>query len=146
MSAYFWATATRQSRELSTALHLMPFEPLRHISFIGIGCAHFAAGRYDRAIRWVVSGIQASLRESFWAQRVAVAAAAMTGAHSEARRMARQLMCKDPNLTVAEARQAWPFTLRCLFPALVTAWKSQGSLEAEKLSHCHRPRRRTSSQ
>ena len=108
MSVYLGDSETA-IRELSTALHLMPFEPLRHLSFIGMGCAHFAAGRYDRAVRWVVSGVRAS-PGSFWAQRVAVAGAAMTGAHSEARRMARQLMRKDPDLTVAEARQAWPFT------------------------------------
>jgi hypothetical protein len=74
-----------------------------------MGCAHFAAGRYDRAVRWVESGVEAS-PGSFWAQRVAVAAAAMTGARSEARRMGRQLMRKDPDLTIAEAQQAWPFT------------------------------------
>jgi AraC-like DNA-binding protein len=108
MSAYLGDSETA-IRELSTALHLMPFEPLRHISFIGMGCAHFAAGRYDRAARWVQSGVKTS-RGSFWAQRVAVAALAMTGARSEARRMGRQLMRKDPDLTVAEARQAWPFT------------------------------------
>jgi AraC-like DNA-binding protein len=108
MSAYLGDSETA-IRELSTALHLMPFEPLRHLSFIGMGCAHFAAGRYDRAIRWVVSGVSAS-PGCFWAQRVAVAAAAMTGTHGEARRMARQLMRKDPDLTATEARQAWPFT------------------------------------
>ena len=108
MSAYLGDSETAV-HELTTALHLMPFEPLRHISFIGMGCAHFAAGRYDRAVRWVESALLAS-PGSFWAQRVAVAAAAMTGAHSEARRMGRQLMRKDPDLTVAEARHAWPFT------------------------------------
>jgi AraC-like DNA-binding protein len=108
MSAYLGDSETA-IRELTTALHLMPFEPLRHISFIGMGCAHFAAGRYDRAVRWVESGVSAS-RGSFWAQRVAVAAAAMTGARGEARRMGRQLLRKDPDLTVTEARQAWPFT------------------------------------
>jgi tetratricopeptide (TPR) repeat protein len=108
MSAYLGDTEAA-IRELSTALHLMPFEPLRHLSFIGMGCAHFAAGRYDSAVRWVDSGVRAS-RGSFWAQRVAIAALAMTGARSEARRMGRQLMRKDPDLTVAEARQAWPFT------------------------------------
>ena len=108
MSAYLGDSETA-IRELSTALHLMPFEPLRHLSFIGMGCAHFAAGRYDSAVRWINSGVKAS-RGSFWAQRVAIAALAMTGARSEARRMGRQLMRKDPDLTVAEARQAWPFT------------------------------------
>jgi AraC-like DNA-binding protein len=108
MSAYLGDSETA-IRELSTALHLMPFEPLRHLSFIGMGCAHFAAGRYDRAVRWVESGVGSS-PGSFWAQRIAVAAAAQMGARSDARRMCRQLMRKDPDLTVAEARQAWPFT------------------------------------
>ncbi|QWG13850.1 helix-turn-helix domain-containing protein [Bradyrhizobium sediminis] len=108
MSAYF-GDSEAAIRELSIALHLMPFEPLRHISFIGMGCAHFAAGRYDRAALWVKSGVEAC-PGSFWAQRIAVAAAALTGARGEARRMGRQLMRKDPDLTVAEARHAWPFT------------------------------------
>jgi len=108
MSVYLGDSETAVN-ELSTALHLTPFEPLRHISFIGMGCAHFAAGRYDRAVRWVESGVLTS-PDSFWAQRVAVAAAAMMGARSEARRMGRQLMRKDPDLTVVEARHAWPFT------------------------------------
>ena len=95
-------------RELRTALHLMPFEPLRHIIFIGMGCAHFHAERHERAVRWVQSGLQAC-PGSFWAERVAVAAVALTGARAEARRMARQLMRKDPDLTVSAARRAWPF-------------------------------------
>lgn len=108
MSAYF-GDSEGAIRELSTALHLMPFEPLRHISFIGMGCAHFAAERYDRAALWVRSGVEAS-PGSFWAQRIAVAAVALTGARGESRRMGRQLMRKDPDLTISEARQAWPFT------------------------------------
>jgi AraC-like DNA-binding protein len=96
-------------RELRTALHLMPFDPLRHITFIGMGCAHFAAERYDRAARWILDGV-AAYPESYWACRVAVAAVALTGARDEARRMGRQLMRQEPNLTVARARRAWPFT------------------------------------
>jgi len=108
MSAYM-GDGDGAIRELGTALHLMPFEPLRHISFIGMGCAHFAAERYDRAVLWTQSGVEAS-PGSFWAQRIAVAGAALAGARAEARRMGRKLMRKDPDLTVAEARQAWPFT------------------------------------
>ena len=108
MSAYY-GDSDGAIRELRTALHLMPFEPLRHLSFIGMGCAHFAAGRYDRAARWVQGGVDA-YPGSFWAERIAVAAAALTGARGEARRMGRRLMRKDPGLTVVEARKAWPFT------------------------------------
>jgi AraC-like DNA-binding protein len=106
MSAY---VGDSDLRELRIALYLMPFEPLRHITFIGIGCTHFLAERYEQAARWVLGGVEAS-PGSYWADRVAVAAAALAGARSEARRRARNLMRNDPDLTVAEARQAWPFT------------------------------------
>jgi AraC-like DNA-binding protein len=96
-------------RELSTALHLMPFSPLRHTAFIGIGCAHFAASRYDRAARWAQSGVEAN-PSSFWGERIVIAAAVHAGARAEARRIARRLLRKDPELTVAVARRAWPFS------------------------------------
>ena len=35
---------------------------------------------------------------------------ALTGAQAEARRLGRQLIRKDPCLTVSQARRAWPFT------------------------------------
>lgn len=95
-------------RELQITLRLMPFEPLRHLIFIGIGCAHFNAGRYERAVHWVRDGTEA-VPESFWAERVLVAAAAHAGARDEARRHARRLLRKDGDLTVAVAREAWPF-------------------------------------
>lgn len=110
MSAYF-GDSDGAIRELRMALHLMPFEPLRHITCIGIGCAHFVAERYDRAALWVRSGVE-TYPQSYWAQRVAVAAVALTGAHAEARRMGRQLMRQEPNLTASHARRAWPFTPR----------------------------------
>lgn len=122
MSAYF-GDSDGAIRELKIALHLMPFDPLRHITFIGMGCAHFAAERYERAAQWIRSGVE-TYPESYWAQRVAVAAVAFTGARSEARRMGRQLMRKDPDLTVAAARRAWPFTPRfmsCLADGLEIA-------------------------
>jgi AraC-like DNA-binding protein len=95
-------------RELTVALHLTPFAPLRDIVFVGIGCAHFASGRYERAARWVLSGTEA-FPGAFWADRVAVAAAAQAGAKAEARRIARRLLRMDPHLTVEGARNAWPF-------------------------------------
>jgi AraC-like DNA-binding protein len=96
-------------RELQITLRLMPFEPLRHLLCIGIGCVHFNAGRYERAVQWVRDGVAAA-PDSFWAERVLVAAAAHADALGEARRYARKLLRKDKNLTVAVARLAWPFT------------------------------------
>jgi adenylate cyclase len=108
MSAYL-GDGDGAIRELRTALHLMPFEPLRHITFIGMGCAHFAAERYRQAALWVQSGVK-GYPGSYWAERVAVAAVGLTGARAEALRMGRKLMRQEPELTVAKARQAWPFT------------------------------------
>jgi adenylate cyclase len=95
-------------RQFGTTLHLMPFEPIRHLAFIGIGCAHFVAGRYGRAARWAEAGVQAS-PDSFWGARVVAAAAAHGGARDEARRTIGQLLRQDPSLTATVARGAWPF-------------------------------------
>jgi AraC-like DNA-binding protein len=95
-------------RQFATTLHHMPFEPVRHLAFIGIGCAHFVAGRHDRAARWAQTGVEAS-PDSFWGARVVAAAAVHAGAREEARRIVRQLLRRDPSLTVEVARRAWPF-------------------------------------
>jgi AraC-like DNA-binding protein len=96
------------AREMQMTLRVMPFEPVRHLAFIGMGCVHFSAGRYEQAARWVQNGV-ASVPDSYWAERVLVAGTALMGAVSEARRQARDLLRKDRNLTVAGAHGAWPF-------------------------------------
>lgn len=107
MSAYL-GDGEGAIRQLTMALHLMPFEPLRHLAFIGMGCAHFASERYDRALLWIQSGVK-TYPNLLWAERVSVAAAALMGSRAEARRMGRRLMRNDPDLTVSEVRRAWPF-------------------------------------
>jgi AraC-like DNA-binding protein len=95
-------------RELKIALNMAPVGPMRHIATIGMGCAHFACERYDRAAVWVQSGTR-GFPGAVWANRIAAAAAVHAGARSEARRIARRLLRKDPHLTVDRARNAWPF-------------------------------------
>jgi adenylate cyclase len=95
-------------RELRIALQLAPVGPMQHIASIGMGCAHFASGRYERAARWVETGTQA-FPGGVWADRIVVAAAVHAGAKAQARRIARRLLRKDPHLTVEKARYAWPF-------------------------------------
>jgi AraC-like DNA-binding protein len=87
---------------------LMPFDALRHTAFIGMGCAHFAAGRYGRAAVWARSGVEA-FPAAFWGERIVIAGAFHAGARAEARRRAKALLRKDPGLTVAVASAAWPF-------------------------------------
>jgi AraC-like DNA-binding protein len=95
-------------RELRIALQLAPVGPMRQIAMIGMGCAHFACERYDRAARWVQSGTE-SFPGAVWAGRLSAAAAVHAGASAEARRIARWLMQKSPDLTVEKATKAWPF-------------------------------------
>ena len=49
----------RQLGAMRGLQRLMPFDALRHRAFIGMGCAHFAAGRYERAAVWAKSGVEA---------------------------------------------------------------------------------------
>lgn len=86
----------------------MPFEPVRHLAFIGIGCAHFIAGRYGRAARWAQAGVEAH-PDSFWGARIVAAAAVHDGTRENARRIVGRLLRQDPSLTVTVARRAWPF-------------------------------------
>jgi AraC-like DNA-binding protein len=95
-------------RELGIALRLAPVGPMRQIAFIGMGCAHFACERYERAARWMQSGTD-SFPGAVWADRISTAAAVHAGSSAGARRIARRLMRKDPDLTVERARTAWPF-------------------------------------
>jgi AraC-like DNA-binding protein len=95
-------------RHFTTTLHLMPFAPIRHLAFIGIGCSHFVAGRYGRAARWALGGVEAS-PDSFWGERVVAASAFHAGARDEARRVVRGMLRRDPGLTVGVVRRAWPF-------------------------------------
>jgi len=100
-------------RQFTTTLNLMPFEPVRHLAFIGIGCAHFVAGRYERAARWAQAGVEAS-PDSFWAARVVAASAIHAGARADGRRIVGRLLRKDPSLTVSVARRAWPFPTKVM--------------------------------
>lgn len=107
-SSAYYGNADLAIRELRVALQMMPFEPVRHLAFIGIGFAHFTAERHGEAARWVQTGVDAS-QGCHWAERVVVAAAFHARARPEARRAARRLLRKDPALTVAVAEKAWPF-------------------------------------
>lgn len=95
-------------REFAMALHMLPFRPMAHVAYIGMGCAHFVAERYDNAARWTIEGVQ-SHPGAFWGYRIAAAAAVHHGNRTEARRIARNLLRKDPDLTVTAAQSAMPF-------------------------------------
>ena len=87
----------------------LPFEPLRHLTFIGMGCGHFAADRLERAAVWARSGLEANS-----AARIVVAAGVHADAGAEARRTARWLLRKDPDLTMWEVERIGLFHQRSI--------------------------------
>ena len=99
----------RAIREFTIALHMDPMDRQRFLALIGIGSAHFGAGRYHNAASWVRDGIEA-WPHPIWAERVFVAAATLAGAHEESRRAARRLMYHYPDLTVGQVMTALPYT------------------------------------
>ncbi len=87
------------------ALRLSPFDPLNFNAFIGIGNAHFAAGRYAEAIPWFEKGL-IEHPGATWAYRNLVPAYALLGRDAEARAGLARLLDDYPGLTVSQVVSA----------------------------------------
>ena len=106
------------------ALELAPQDPLAFNNLLGIGVAHFNAGRYQEAARWQ----DRALREhpsAAWIHRTMCPAFVLAGDELEARRSLAALRETYPDLTVASVQQGLP-PLRpgvrdLIFDALQTA-------------------------
>jgi len=88
------------------ALDLARDDPLAFISpnsRIGIGLAHFQAGRYVEAARWVQRAI-AEHPPAVWGHQVLCASHMLGGQKTEARRSLAELRCWDPDLTVERVK------------------------------------------
>jgi tetratricopeptide (TPR) repeat protein len=89
------------------ALDLAPNDCLAFNSMVGIGCAHFGAGRYVEAAQWQ----QRALIEhpsATWIHRTMCPAYVLIGADSEARRSVSALREHYPELTVSEVEKGLP--------------------------------------
>jgi AraC-like DNA-binding protein/tetratricopeptide (TPR) repeat protein len=89
------------------ALDLAPNDCLAFNSMVGIGCAHFEAGRYLEAADWQ----QRALEEhpsATWIHRTMCPAYVLGGAESEAHRSVTALREVYPELTVSEVQQGLP--------------------------------------
>jgi AraC-like DNA-binding protein len=91
------------------ARSLGPNDPLDFFCTLGIGCAHFEAGRYDEAARWFTRGI-AEYPPAIWVNRFRSAAFALAGRKEEARRSFAELTRASPELTIRQLRSALPHT------------------------------------
>ncbi len=89
------------------ALDLAPHDPLAFNSMVGIGCAHFKAGRYRDAAQWQERGLIEHPSAS-WIHRTLCPAYVLAGAEPEARRSLAALRDHYPDLTVSEVQQGLP--------------------------------------
>ena len=89
------------------ALELAPHDPLAFNCYVGLGCAHFHAGRYHEAARWQHRAMLEH-PSATWVLRTLCPAYALSGAGPEARRSRAALQRRFPELTAAQVTAAIP--------------------------------------
>jgi len=91
------------------ALRLSPFDPMAFNCDMGIGCAHFIAGRYDQAVAWQEKALMAH-PSSTWIHRNLAAAYALSGQTGKARESVKELLKSYPGLTISAVTGAMVFS------------------------------------
>jgi tetratricopeptide (TPR) repeat protein/AraC-like DNA-binding protein len=91
------------------ARSLGPNDPLNFFCSIGIGSAHFQAGRYEDAARWFTRGLNEH-PVGVWVNRFRAPAFALAGQMEQARRSFTELTGEYPELTLGDVRSALPHT------------------------------------
>src|SRR5207237_9444805 len=89
------------------ALDLAPHHPFAFNSLVGIGCAHFDAGRYLDSAQWQERAL-IEHPSAVWVHRTLCPAYVLGDAEAEARRSLAALRERYPELTVSEVRQGLP--------------------------------------
>jgi AraC-like DNA-binding protein/tetratricopeptide (TPR) repeat protein len=89
------------------ALDLAPQDSFAFNNLVGIGCAHFQAGRYLESVRWKERAL-AEHPSATWIHRTLCPAYVLAGAGPEARRSLCALRGEYPDLTVSDVRQGMP--------------------------------------
>jgi adenylate cyclase len=77
-------------------------------AFIGIGGAHFVAGRYADTLYWQEKGLL-ERPAATWVYRATAPALALLGRREEARAQVSRLLDEHPDLTIAAVVSALPF-------------------------------------
>jgi adenylate cyclase len=89
-------------------LRLSPFDPMNFNAFIGIGVAHFVAGRVADAALWQERGL-IERPGATWVYRNLVAIHALLGRVADARAGLARLLNEYPDLTISKISGAIPF-------------------------------------
>jgi AraC-like DNA-binding protein/tetratricopeptide (TPR) repeat protein len=103
----FRGNAESAVERFTIALELAPHDSLAFNNMVGIGCAHFNAGRYRDAAHWQERALLEH-PSAIWVHRTLCPAYLLAGAEPEARRSLAALRDHYPELTVADVRQSLP--------------------------------------
>src|SRR3712207_1133718 len=90
------------------ALRLSPFEPMSYNCIMGIGTAHFIAGRYEEAVEWQEKALDAHPTAT-WILRGLVPAHVFAGHLDKAKVRLDELLRAYPDLTLGKIRGALAF-------------------------------------
>jgi adenylate cyclase len=91
------------------SLRLSPFDPMAFNCDMGIGCAHFIAGRYDQAAHWQEKGLR-SKPNAAWIYRTLAPAYALAGDLEKARACVGELQANYPGIGISQILQAMAFS------------------------------------
>ena len=89
------------------ALDLAPHDSFAFNNMVGIGCAHFEAGRYRDSAHWQERAL-AEHPSATWIHRTLCPAYVLGDARPEAQRSLAALQDRYPGLTVSEVQQGLP--------------------------------------
>jgi tetratricopeptide (TPR) repeat protein len=94
---------------LEKALRLDPKSPEKWLWFDGMSWAHFAAGRYEKAVEWARQSVRLNPDDELGYRSLA-ASYAQLGRLDEARAAVKEALRIDPDLTLAKVRSQNPST------------------------------------
>jgi adenylate cyclase len=100
-------------RHFERSLRLSPFDPMAFNCDMGIGSAHFIAGRYDQSIAWQEKAIMAH-PGSAWIHRNLAPAYALAGEKAKAAESVRELLKAYPGMTISDIAGALAFSPRVM--------------------------------
>jgi adenylate cyclase len=95
----------RAIENFERALRLSPLDPMNFNNYVGIGCAHEFAGRYDEALALYRRALQERPNVT-WVLRNIVSTLVGAGRPDEAAEAFARLMAIYPDLTITKVRNA----------------------------------------
>jgi TolB-like protein/Flp pilus assembly protein TadD len=98
---------------LNQALSLSPHDPQNIVFMIGLGQAHYQAGRYNEAVKYS-QNIAQQRPEHFGAHRQLCASLAQAGRMEEARATLERLKQLQPNVSLAWVNENLPLTSQAM--------------------------------